>query len=95
MKKNYIGIREARINLSKLIKDVRDGMEIVITDRGTPVAKLVPAQGQTLSLEERIKNYESCGLIEACPEKKVIHPSPVELPGENIQSYIREDRNDE
>ncbi len=95
MKKNYIGIREARINLSKLIKDVRDGMEIVITDRGTPVAKLVPAQGQSLSLEERIKNYESCGLIETFPEKKINHPGPVELPSKDIQNYIREDRNDE
>ena len=95
MKKNYIGIREARINLSKLIRDVRDGMEIIITDRGTPVAKLVPAQGQTLSLEERIKNYESCGLIESCPERKTIETTPVELPREAVQRYIREERDDE
>ncbi len=95
MKKNYIGIREARINLSKLIRDVRDGMEIIITDRGTPVAKLVPAQGQTLSLEERIKNYESCGLIESGSENKDVDSTPIELPQENAQSYIREDSNDE
>ncbi len=95
MKKNYIGIREARINLSKLIRDVRDGMEIVITDRGTPVARLVPAQGQTLSLEERIKNYESCGLIESSPEKKNIDSTPIELPRENAQRYMREERKDE
>lgn len=80
MKKNYIGIREARINLSKLIRDVRGGMEIIITDRGTPVAKLVHAEGKSLSLEERIKNYELCGLIEPCPEKGQLNLSPVELP---------------
>ncbi len=95
MKKNYIGIREARINLSKLIRDVRDGMEIVITDRGTPVAKLVPAQGQSLSLEERIKNYESCGLIESCPQTEQFDSSPIELPREFAQQYIKEERNDE
>ncbi len=95
MKKNYIGIREARINLSKLIRDVRDGMEIIITDRGTPVARLVPAQGQTLSLEERIKNYESCGLIEPGPEKKTVDSTPIELPREKFERYIREDRDDE
>ena len=33
------GIREARQNLSALIDDVR---EVVITDRGRPVARLVP-----------------------------------------------------
>ena len=36
------GIREARQNLSALIEDVRKGREVVITDRGRPVARLVP-----------------------------------------------------
>ncbi len=95
MKKNYIGIREARINLSRLIRDVRGGMEIIITDRGTPVAKLVPAEGHTLSLEERIKNYESCGLIESAPARGEEAPSPVELPDNFVQRYIGEGRSDD
>ena len=36
------GIRQARQNLSALIDDVKLGREIVITDRGRPVARLVP-----------------------------------------------------
>ena len=36
------GIREARQNLSALLEEVRKGREIVITDRGQPVARLVP-----------------------------------------------------
>ena len=36
------GIREARQNLSALIAEVRKGREITITDRGKPVARLVP-----------------------------------------------------
>jgi prevent-host-death family protein len=36
------GIREARQGLSVLLEDVRKGHEIVITDRGNPVARLVP-----------------------------------------------------
>lgn len=36
------GIREVRQNLSRLLDEVRRGREIVITDRGTPVARLVP-----------------------------------------------------
>ena len=35
------GIREARQNLSSLIEDVKKGREIVITDRGRAVARLV------------------------------------------------------
>jgi prevent-host-death family protein len=36
------GIREARQNLSALIAEVQKGREIMITDRGKPVARLVP-----------------------------------------------------
>ena len=36
------GIREARQNLSSLIDEVRKGHEVTITDRGKPVARLVP-----------------------------------------------------
>jgi len=36
------GIREARQHLSELLEEVRKGREVVITDRGRPVAKLAP-----------------------------------------------------
>ena len=36
------GIREARQNLTALIDEVRKGHEVTITDRGRPVARLVP-----------------------------------------------------
>jgi prevent-host-death family protein len=94
VKKSSIGIREARINFSKLIQDVRSGMEIIITDRGKPVARLVPAQGQNLSLEERIKNYESCGLIEVCVRPVKTVEAPIELPEGYVQSCIREEQDD-
>lgn len=36
------GVREARQNLSALLDEVKKGREVVITERGRPVAKLVP-----------------------------------------------------
>ena len=41
------GIREARQSLSELIEDVKKGREIVITDRGRPVARLVPPRSRS------------------------------------------------
>ena len=38
------GIRETRQYLSALLAEVKDGHEIEITDRGTPVARLVPIE---------------------------------------------------
>ena len=37
------GVREARQNLSALLDEVKKGREVVITEHGRPVAKLVPA----------------------------------------------------
>jgi len=37
------GVREARQNLSALLDEVKKGREVVITERGRPVAKLVAA----------------------------------------------------
>jgi prevent-host-death family protein len=36
------GVREARQNLSALLDEVTKGREVLITEHGRPVAKLVP-----------------------------------------------------
>ena len=42
MKTTQMGLSELRTNLSHLITRVREGNTLVITDRGRPVARLVP-----------------------------------------------------
>jgi prevent-host-death family protein len=89
-----IGIREAKINLSKLLKNVQKGEEIIITDRGKPVGKIVPVTQESLSLAERINRLERQGWI--APQKKEKQgplPSPLPLPDEIAQKYLEEDRN--
>jgi prevent-host-death family protein len=52
------GIRQARQNLSALIDEVRKGREVVIEERGKPVAKLVPiarASRKPLSSHRKIR----------------------------------------
>jgi prevent-host-death family protein len=41
-----VGIRELRGRLSDYLAQVRDGDEVVITDRGVAVARLVPIDGE-------------------------------------------------
>lgn len=40
-------MREARQDLTSLLDDVRSGREVVITERGRPVARLVPVKPPT------------------------------------------------
>jgi prevent-host-death family protein len=44
------GVREARQNLSALLDEVRKGHEVTITDRGRPVARLVPPRSPAAKL---------------------------------------------
>lgn len=89
-----IGIREAKINLSKLLKNVQKGGEIIITDRGQPVGKIVPITQNSLSLTERINGLERQGWIESqkANEQRPL-PPPLPLPDELAQKYLQEDRN--
>jgi len=48
-----VGIRELRADLSRLLKRVEAGEEIVVTDRGRPVARITPANS-TSKLDELI-----------------------------------------
>ena len=52
------GIREARQNFSGLLEEVRKGHEVLITDRGRPVARLLPpvlASAKALSSHRRFR----------------------------------------
>jgi prevent-host-death family protein len=50
-----LGIREVKANLSSLLKKVKEGQEIIITDRGKPIGKIVPFPVKDFSLENRIQ----------------------------------------
>jgi prevent-host-death family protein len=89
-----IGIRETKVNLSKLLKSVQKGREIIITDRGKPVGKIVPMPVDSLPLAERVHELERQGWIEPRkkkPMKKLLIPIPI--PDELAQKFLREDRN--
>ena len=93
MEPTTVGIREAKINLSKLLKLVRKGKEVILTDRGEPVGKIVPIEAEKLPLEARIRRLESQGVIEPGQRRegqKV--PLPIPVPDELAQRILREDR---
>jgi prevent-host-death family protein len=89
-----IGIREAKINLSKLLKNVQKGKEIILTDRDKPVGKIVPMPTDSLPLAERVRELERQGWIE--PHKKKTMKKlliPIPIPDELAQKFLQEDRN--
>jgi prevent-host-death family protein len=88
-----VGIRDAKMHLSKYIKMVQQGAEVIITDRGRPVGKIISIQSRELPLDERIKRMENLGLIDPIDPnglKKV--PPPIPVPDGMAQKLLQEDR---
>lgn len=51
-----IGLREANQRFAKLIREVRNGKDVVITDRGKPVARItrIPEKNDLDAVMERL-----------------------------------------
>lgn len=59
-----ISVREMKNNLSKYIKRAQAGEEVVITDRGRPVARLVSAaRPESLSVEDAVARLRASPLV--------------------------------
>jgi len=94
MQPTRVGIRDAKMHLSKFIKMVQNGSEIILTDRGRPVGKIVPIQPEDLPVSVRVKKLEEMGLLEALPQKKRKKlPLPIPVPNDIAQMMLKEDRN--
>jgi prevent-host-death family protein len=86
------GIREAKARLSELLRDVQAGREWVITERGKPVARLVPASAPRGPLEDRVKRLEDAGVVERRPISQYSLPPPLPLTNELARRILDEDR---
>lgn len=60
MQKNEVGIRELKTHLSALLRRVRDGESLTVTDRGTLIARIVPAG---VSAEEAMAKLQESGVL--------------------------------
>jgi prevent-host-death family protein len=82
-----VGIRELRADLSRYLRRVREGEEIVVTDRGTPIARITPANGRS-KLDELI----AAGVVEPAPRKAPRKlPDPIKIEG-GISDLVIEGR---
>ncbi len=93
MQSASVGIRDAKIHLSKYLKMVQQGTEVIITDRGRPVGKIIPIHTKDLPLKERIKRMEDLGQIEPVSGeglKKI--PPPIPVMDGVAQKFLQKDR---
>jgi prevent-host-death family protein len=87
-----VGLREANIHFAKYVKKVKEGQEILLTDRGEPVAIIKPVMKREEPIEKRLHQMEKDGLLRRASGKKFSLPKLVELPGRPLSEMVIEDR---
>ena len=89
-----IGLREANIHFSKYIKMVKRGKEIIVTDRGTPIAAIRPLLQGLSSTEERIAEMEKRGILKRPTTKVFLLRKLVAVPGKPVSKALMEERDE-
>lgn len=89
-----MGIREAKAHFSDLVRRARAGESIEITDRGRPVAAIVPLDAAGDEYERSVRDLLRIGAIAAPPPARRMRLPPlVRLKkGVDVLKMLREDR---
>ena len=88
-----VGIRELKIHLSRYLGRVRNGEEIIITDRNEPVARIICEPSSDKNLRDIFAKMAGQGLIILPKQslKKRIY-LPIAIEGIKMSEIIIEDR---
>ena len=92
---NTAGVAELKARLASYLKQVKSGNEILITDRGSPVAKLVPID-TAQKRDDRRQRLAAGGLLKLgksrLPKSLLVPPTgPVNI-GEGVLSALLSER---
>lgn len=91
-----VGSRELKNRLGRYLKLVGKGETLIVTDRGKPVARMVPADpneqtGRGKSVDEILKQLEAEGHLKL--GTRPFRPfKPVRLKGKPLSKIVLEDR---
>lgn len=81
-----VGIRELRDHLSRYLDRVQDGEEVVVTDRGRAIARVLPMDG-----ERTIDRLITRGLVTPATQRRRARPKPLKTTG-SVSDLVAEQR---
>lgn len=81
-----VGIRELRDHLSKYLEQVQGGDELVVTDRGRAIARVLPMSGER-AIERLIRE----GKVTPATARKRSRPTPLKAKG-TVSDLVAEQR---
>lgn len=93
MSTQTVGSRELKVRLGTYLRRVQQGHRLVVTDRGRPVAEMVPVTDAS-SLDGILAEMEARGEIRLPVRKVLTDVRPVANRGAAASDAVGEDRED-
>lgn len=91
-----MGLREANQSFSRAIKAVKSGKDVILTERGKPIAVIKPLQPQ-VDEESILRRLEAEGILSRGPKSGKPMPSrhsAVPIKGQPVAKTISEARDE-
>jgi prevent-host-death family protein len=89
-----VGVKELKNRLTQYLRRTKQGEEVVVTERGRPIALIQPIRSAEapLSLEARLAKLAAQGLVTLPTHKPLRKVRLVKISGRPISKTILEDR---
>jgi len=87
------GIKDLKNNLSRYLPRVKKGEDVLITERGKTIARIMREQPKKVTLEQALAPLIHKGVV-ALPSRKLAKeiPSPISVSGKPVSEMAIEDR---
>jgi len=89
-----VGVRELKNRLTRYLRETKKGGEIVVTERGNPIAVIQPIRHgrRASSLEARLAELAARGVVTLPTRRGRKGGSPITLKGAPLSRTVLEDR---
>ena len=93
-----IGVRELKAELSRVLRDVKNGEAFLVTDRGRVVAELRRPDGGILTesrVERALSRLAASGVLRVAERRMVSYAaSPLHMPDGSARDLLNADRDE-
>ena len=87
-----VGLREANQRFSAIMRKVKAGQEVVLTERGRPVA-VIRRIAESEDAEDGVRRLEAMGVLRAASKRTPMPPwRPRRIRGAPLSVTLREER---
>jgi len=89
-----VGVKQLKNRLTEYLRYTKQGEEVIVTERGTPIALIQPIRSadKAASLEAKLASLAARGAIKLPTQKPLKRVRLVNVSGKPISKTITEDR---